>query len=196
MLLLNVEKLLRLGFVAVVPRWVVFALYVISEFLVCPMRVLHYTKEVAWQVFTPQNWDGIKVTPISLEVGDQLPKARYARSRPPPKKFEAAAIAEIERLLKYMYVPSKIPWMSDNVWAAKATAPFLRSCGDYRLVNERIRTQHAYIPDVKEELAKLRNFKYFCDFDLTNAFHQFRLDEKTSKLLSIMTINVAYYLKL
>ena len=150
---------------------------------------IKYMREVAWQVFVPQNWNGIKVEPISLTTDDDLPKARYARGRPPPKKLEQAAQAEIQRLLKYMYVPSKSPWMSDNVWAAKATAPFVRSCGDYRWVNEHIRMQHAYIPDVREELAKLKDFRYFCDFDLTNAFHQFRLDDKTSELLSIMTIN-------
>ena len=38
------------------------------------------------------------------------------------------------------------------------------------------------------EFVKLKGFKYFCDFDLTNVFHQFKLDEKTSELLSIMTI--------
>ena len=41
---------------------------------------------------------------------------------------------------------------------------------------------------MQEELAKIRQFKYFCDFDLTNAFHQFKLDDATSELLSIMTI--------
>ena len=150
---------------------------------------LEYMRTVGRKVFVPQNWEGIKVSPISLEVGDQLPRARYARGRPPPKKLEAQAVSEIKRLLRYMYVPSKSPWMSDNVWAAKATAPFVRSCGDYRWINEHIRMRHAYIPDVREELAKLKDFKYFCDFDLTNAFHQFRLDDKTSELLSIMTIS-------
>ena len=82
---------------------------------------LQYMKDIGKNVFVPQNWDGIKVPPISLTTDDDLPKARYARGRPPPKKLEEAACAEIERLLKYMYVPSKSPWMLDNVWAAKAT---------------------------------------------------------------------------
>ena len=145
-------------------------------------------KEIGRKVFVPQNWDCIKVDPIHLEVDDELPKHHYARGRPPPKKLEAAARSELQRLLKYMYVKSKSPWVSDNVWAAKATAPFIRSCGDYRWINNHIRTQHAYIPNVQEELAKLRHFQYFCDFDLTNAFHQFKLDDATSELLSIMTI--------
>ena len=149
---------------------------------------IKYMKEVAWKVFTPQNWEGIRVPPISLEVDGDLPKARYARGRPPPKRLQNEAIAEIKRLLKYMYVPSDSPWLSDNVWAAKATAPFVRSCGDYRWVNAHIRMRHAFIPDVREELQKLSGFKYFCDFDLTNAFHQFKLDKKTSELLSIQTI--------
>ena len=147
-----------------------------------------YMKEIGHKVFVPQNWDGINVDPIHLDVDDQLPKHHYARGRPPPKKLEAAARAELQRLLKYMYVRSKSPWVSDNVWAAKATAPYIRSCGDYRWINEHIKTQHAYIPNVQEELAKLRQFQYFCDFDLTNAFHQFKLDDATSELLSIMTI--------
>ena len=120
-------------------------------------------KEIGHKVFVPQNWDGINVELIHLDVDDQLPKHHYARGRPPPKKLEAAARAELQRLLKYMYVRSKSPWVSDNVWAAKATAPYIRSCGDYRWINEHIKTQHAYIPNVQEELAKLRQFQYFCD---------------------------------
>ena len=111
---------------------------------------IKYMKEVAWKVFTPQNWEGIRVNPISLEVDDDLPKARYARGRPPPKRLQNEAVSEIKRLLKYMYVLSDSPWMSDNVWAAKATAPFVRSCGDYRWVNEHIRMRHRLHPTLEK----------------------------------------------
>ena len=42
---------------------------------------------------------------------------------------------------------------------------------------------------IQEELAKLKGSQYFSDFDLTNAFHQFRLSRNTSEKLSIMTLD-------
>ena len=49
--------------------------------------------------------------------------------------------------------------------------------------------EHAFMPDVREQLNRLSKFKYYVELDLTNSFHQFPLDEKSSELLSLLTIN-------
>lgn len=43
------------------------------------------------------------------------------------------------------------------------------------------------IPNVRHELQKNTNFPIYLDIDLTNAFHQFSLAEKTKDNLSIQT---------
>ena len=43
------------------------------------------------------------------------------------------------------------------------------------------------IPNVKHELAKIIDYPMYMDIDLTNAFHQIKLDPETSAKLSIQT---------
>ena len=47
---------------------------------------------------------------------------------------------------------------------------------------------HAHVPVILEEILKARGWKYFADIDWTEAFHQIKLADKTSELLSIITI--------
>ena len=47
--------------------------------------------------------------------------------------------------------------------------------------------RHAWIPDVKQILQKMKGFKYYSDFDMTNSFHQIRLDKLSSERLTIIT---------
>jgi hypothetical protein len=67
----------------------------------------------------------------------------------------------------------------------KATYPFIRFCGDYVTINRYIATGHCVIPNVRHELEKIINYRIYLDIDLTNAFHQIRLDRETAKRLSV-----------
>jgi hypothetical protein len=73
------------------------------------------------------------------------------------------------------------------VVAPKATKPFIRLCGDYRWVNQYVKTAQYYIPHVMKELERAAGFPYFIDLDLTNAFHQIVLSKATSEVLSVTT---------
>ena len=87
----------------------------------------------------------------------------------------------------YFYRPTTSSHASPLVTAPKATAPFVRFCGDYRWINEFIITGHYPIPNVQHSLNKAKGFKVFCDLDMTNSFHQISLDDETGDKLSIQT---------
>ena len=83
--------------------------------------------------------------------------------------------------MKYMYTESVSPWASPLVIAPKATAPFIRFCGDYRWLNEMVVLPQAYIPHVQHEIEKAMGFSVFLDIDMTNSFHQLVLSAETSR---------------
>eukprot|EP00981_Chlorochromonas_danica_P007576 scaffold1801_cov193-Ochromonas_danica.AAC.3 len=109
------------------------------------------------------------------------------RARPINPKLYANARKEFERLSKYFYKHSSSSIASCLVIAPKATAPFLRFCGDYVAINKYISTGHYPIPHVMRSLEKITQFAVFLDFDLANAFHQIRLAPTTSARLSVQT---------
>jgi len=102
-------------------------------------------------------------------------------------KLYAHAKNEFDRLMKYFYRESHSSIASCLVIAPKATAPFIRFCGDYVFINRYIVTGHYPIPNVKQTLERIIRFKIFLDFDLANSFHQFKLARSTSQRLSIQT---------
>ena len=109
------------------------------------------------------------------------------RARPIRRDLYAHAKTEFERLKKYFYVDSESPIASPLVIAPKATAPYIRFCGDYRQVNDYITIPQQPIPIVQHELTKAARYKVFVDLDMANSFHQIPLSEEFSDLLSVQT---------
>ena len=114
--------------------------------------------EMAKQVFVPKEWTGIKGFPaLELKFKPNFPESHRIRSRPINPKLYEHAKKEFDRLMKYMYSESVSPWASPLVIAPKATAPFIRFCGDYRWLNEMVVLPQAYIPHVQHEIEKARH---------------------------------------
>jgi hypothetical protein len=140
------------------------------------------------QVFVPQNWQGINgIPPLELDWKENLPVSMKPRARPVNPKLFDNAKKEFERLSKYFYTPSNSDIASCLVIAPKATAPFLRFCGDYVSVNKYITIGHYPIPHVQRQLEKICKFNIFLDFDWVNSFHQIKLGPITSSRLSVQT---------
>ena len=97
------------------------------------------------------------------------------------------AKAEFDRMKTYFYEPSSSTIASPLVVAPKATAPYIRLCGDYRQINGYINIPQEPIPHVQQTLSKAAGWKYFVDLDMTNSFHQILLSHTTSLLLSVST---------
>jgi hypothetical protein len=138
-------------------------------------------------VFTPSAWEGIKVPAATFNVRGDLPKRLKPKARPVRPALYDNAKKEFERLRTYFYVESDSPHASPLVIAPKATAPFIRFCGDYRVINDFIEIPQQPIPIVKHELIKAAGFKVYVDLDMANSFHQIPLSEDFSNLLSVQT---------
>jgi hypothetical protein len=142
----------------------------------------------ALSVFVPQEWKGITgFQPVEFSFLPDMPREHRPPYRPINPKIFQHTKDEFARMCKYMYVDSDSPIAVPLVVAPKATAPFIRICGDYVWVNKYIISGHYYIPHVMHELEKAAGFNYFIDLDLTNSFHQIPLAEETSKKLSVTT---------
>jgi len=143
--------------------------------------------DLAVKRFVPDEWLGLNIPPLKLEVRDSLPEAHPVHSRPINPKLWDVARKEFDRLKGYNYTPSKSPWASPLVTASKATTPFIRFCGDYQWLNPHLVMPQAYIPRVQYEIEKAARFPLKADMDLTNAFHQVLMDELSRRLLAIQT---------
>ena len=151
-------------------------------------EIMHLLRTKGVKVFVPQNWDGIKVKPLHINFIEGMPAVMKPKARPVnPKLFEHAK-KEFDRLLSYMYVRCDGPVASPLVITSKATAPFIRFCGDYQDVNRFIPHWHTPIPHPQRTISeKLVNHDAYGDIDMTNGLHQLPIDEKTSMKLSIQT---------
>ena len=104
----------------------------------CPQVVELLHSQQAQDFFAPNVWDGMLVPPVQLIIKGNLPQRMCTRARPVRRELFETAKKEFERLRKYFYEESNSPRASPLVIAPKATAPFIRFCGDYREVNEHI----------------------------------------------------------
>ena len=149
------------------------------------------TSPAAFETFAPSQWNGLKIPPISFEVRGDMPSSMVTRARAIRPDLYAHAKKEFDRLVQYFYEPDRqknnSPIASPLVIAPKATAPFIRFCGDYRRINEFITIPQHPIPVVAHELAKASQYKVYVDLDMTNSFHQIPLSDQASQLLSIQT---------
>lgn len=164
-----------------------FEAHISAEFRAAT-RVEELLRTKGVRAFIPYNWNGIqKIEPLELEWLENMPARMMPHTHPIPAHRRAAAEQEMKRMTQYMYVPSKSPIASGLVVADKATAPFVRICGNYVKVNKYVVTGHYPIPHVLRSLEKICGFKKFLDLDLVNAFHQVPLGPITSAKLSVQT---------
>jgi hypothetical protein len=166
-----------------------FDTHISSDFSVAEYGVkeLLLTEE-AKEGFVPSRWEGVKgISDIHLDFRDTLPTSLRPRARPVnPRLFEAAS-AEFQRMRKYFYEPCDSPIASPLVIAPKATKPFIRFCGDYVEINKHISRNHYPIPKVIHMLEKCVGYSVFLDLDMTNSFHQMKLDMESSLKLAVQT---------
>ena len=143
--------------------------------------------DIAVTTFVPGTWEGLDIPPVDFKIVGILPSSMKAKARPIPHQLLPSAKKEMTRMCQYMYLSSNSPIASPLVIAPKATDPFIRICGDYRPINPFLQIPRETIPIVKNELAKLTNYKYYADLDMTNSFHQIPLSDQASNLLSVST---------
>ena len=153
----------------------------------CPAIKELLQSELAYDVFVPSTWKRIDMTPCHLDVKPAMPDSLRARARPVRQALYQDTKTEFDRMRTYFYEPSTSPIACPLVIAPKATAPFIRLCGDYRPINPYISTPQEPIPHVQQSLAKAAGWKVFVDLDMTNSFRRIPIDNFSSNLLSVST---------
>jgi hypothetical protein len=153
----------------------------------CPAIMELLQSDLAYDVFVPSTWKGIDMPPYHLSVKPGMPDHLKARPRPIRDALFQDARKEFDRMQSYFYEKSTSPIACPLVIAPKATAPFIRFCGDYRDINPFIEISQEPIPHVQQSLAKAAGWKVFVDLDMTNSFHQIPIDEFSSNILSVST---------
>ena len=153
----------------------------------CPEIIELLTSALAYDVFVPSQWSGIIMPPYHLDIKPGLPEHLRARSRPIRESLYKDAKKEFDRISSYFYEKSTSTIASPLVVAPKATAPFIRLCGDYRPINPYVCIPQEPIPHVQQSLAKAAGWKIFVDLDMTNSFHQIPIDLPSSNILSVST---------
>ena len=151
-------------------------------------EILKFLESAAKDVFVPKSWTGINgIDPIELSFKPDMPKRIKPALRRIPAAIAESTRKECERMRTYFFRPSTSPVSSPLVVAPKATYPFVRLCGDYRVLNKYIESFHYPIPHVIHQLHRVAMFNVFSDLDVTNAFHGLRIGDKTSRMLSVQT---------
>ena len=152
----------------------------------CPAIMILLQSELAYDVFVPRAWKGIDMVPYHLDVKPGLPDYLRARARPVREALFQDAKTEFDRMRTYFYEPSTSSIACPLVIAPKATAPFIRPCGDYRPINPFINIPQEPIPHVQQSLSKAAGWKILVDLDM-NSFHQIPIDAQGR--ISLIAIN-------
>ena len=153
----------------------------------CPANIELLQSELAHDVFVPSTWKGINMAPCHLDTKPDMPDVLRARARPVRQALYQDAKAEFDRMRTYFYEVSTSPIACPLVIAPKATAPFIRLCGDYRPIYPYISIPREPIPNIQQSLAKAAGWQVFVDLDMTNSYHQIPTDDFSSDLLSVFT---------
>jgi len=139
------------------------------------IKILQFMEDESIIVFTnlKQNWDGIQgVDPVHMEFTEFL----RARLKPPTRKFPPSILdiakKEFDRLRSDFLKPSTSPVALNITVAFKATPPYVRICGDFRIVNKYIKTNHGPLHDLRLNIDRIADYAIFADIDPKNGFHQ------------------------
>lgn len=121
----------------------------------------------------------------TIDVGDNVPiKQRYYMVSP---KVREAINDEVDRMLAEGIIePSSSAWSSPIVMVRKPNGKY-RFCVDYRKVNSVTRRDAYPVPYMDGILDRLRSAQYISTIDLSHAYHQVPMEEK-SKPMTAFTV--------
>ena len=149
--------------------------------------------ELAINQFCPSEWTGMKIEPIDIEFTPEFQTLKEKGFSPKGSKafvnerMKPAYIKEFNRMQQYMYEPSNSTTASRIVVADKATPPFVRICGNYAPINKYVMLPQVTIPNIRNEIYRAYQSKYFINIDLANGFHNMPISKSTSEALALAT---------
>uniref|UniRef100_A0ABD2WBS4 RNA-directed DNA polymerase n=1 Tax=Trichogramma kaykai TaxID=54128 RepID=A0ABD2WBS4_9HYME len=129
---------------------------------------------------TPQSLGICNLATHKIDVQGHEPIRQKVRKYSPP--LLRAAQEEVDRMLKEGIIEeSESPWHSCPVIVPKSNGKY-RFCLDYRQVNA-VTKKNAYpMRHMDDILDKLREAKFISKLDLSQAYHQIMLEEKSKEI--------------
>ena len=167
----------------------------------CPAILDFLRGEMCIDVFVPKDWTGVKhpdlgevwTNVLEWTCVPKSSKTRMVRVRP---QQYGAAQKEVQHLVNIeFWVETFSQVTSPMLVAPKATDPFIRIVSDYAWLTPYLVVPRWPLPHVKDSLDFIKRgygaagvpFKVFFDLDMLSSFHQIRIDEASSRYLSVMT---------
>lgn len=152
-------------------------------------------------VFVAPDWTGIKhpetgetwVINIEWHAVPKASKAKPIRVR--PSQLEPSHKELLRMLGLGFLLEAHGPIASPLLVVPKATDPFIRLVSHYAWLTTYLSVPKYPLPHVRDSLNFIKagygddrgGFKVFFDLDMTNSFHQIRIDTASSEYLSIVT---------
>ena len=150
--------------------------------------------DLAKNQFCPAEWTGMtNIDPIDIQFSPEWDAVKQKGLGPKGtkafvnEKMKEHYYKEFQRMQKYMYEPSNSSTASRILVADKATPPFVRICGDYRNVNKYVMLPQVTIPNIRNEIYRAREYKYYLNIDLANGFHNLPITKDTAEALALAT---------
>eukprot|EP00057_Strongylocentrotus_purpuratus_P011260 XP_011665734.1 PREDICTED: uncharacterized protein K02A2.6-like [Strongylocentrotus purpuratus] len=139
------------------------------------------------ELFAPE-LGKLKGVEVDLDI-DEGASPRFLKARPVPFALRNRLDEELDRLLANDIIePVQYSnWAAPIVPIVKGDGS-IRVCGDYKTtINSAARSDTYPIPRVEELFARLANGKQFSKLDLSHAYQQLVLSEKSRELVTINT---------
>eukprot|EP00731_Ephydatia_muelleri_P001700 Em0001g1700a len=130
----------------------------------------------------------VKGVEVKVHV-DELARPRFFRPRPVPFALKGRIEEELERLQRDGIIePVKFSeWAAPVVPVLKSDGS-LRLCGDYKVTVNSVANVESYpLPRINDLLGSLTGGKVFSKLDLSHAYLQLPLDEKSKEYVTITT---------
>ncbi|XP_037555072.1 uncharacterized protein K02A2.6-like [Dermacentor silvarum] len=134
--------------------------------------------------------------PVDLELHpDASPK--FLKARPIPLSLQPAYERELNKLEQQAIIePTQHSDWATPMVAVRKKNGSLRICGDYRFsINLATKSSSYPLPTPQEVFSTLRGGKIFSALDLTQAYQQLKVSEKTSEVLTLNTTKGLYRVK-
>ena len=125
---------------------------------------------------------------VTLDIDPNVPP-KFLKARPVPFSLRDRVDLALDSLLKDGIIePVKFStWACPIVPVVKPTGQ-IRICGDFKVTaNKAIKCEYYPLPKVFELLSTLAGGKYFAKLDLSQAYNQLKLDEKSRLYTTINT---------
>ena len=139
------------------------------------------------ELFAPE-LGKLKGVEVDLDI-DEGASPRFLKARPVPFALRNRLDEELDRLLANDIIEpvQYSKWAAPIVPVVKGDGS-IRVCGDYKTtINSAARFDTYPIPRVEELFARLANGKQFSKLDLSHAYQQLVLSEKSRELVTINT---------